>query len=77
MTDSIVKKKSKHIWGEAETNTMVDILRGMDIMKFLDGRKHRNGDVFKRVKRMTWGGRESLIGLCSVTCKQEYEWNIL
>ncbi len=53
---------------------MLDILREMDIMKCLDGCKHHNGDVFKRVKRMTWGGRvscESLIRLSSVTCKQE------
>ncbi len=34
MTDSTVKKKSQHFWGEAETNAMLNILREMDIMKF-------------------------------------------
>ncbi len=31
------------------------------------------------IGRMTWGGCascESLIRLCSVTCKREYKWNI-
>ncbi len=33
-TDSAIKKKSQHFWGEAETNAMLDILREIDIMKF-------------------------------------------
>ncbi len=48
---------------------MLDILREMDIMK-----------LGLHIGRTMWGGRaspESLIRLCSVTCKREYEWNIL
>ncbi len=39
MTDSTVKKKFQHFWRVAETNAMLDILREMDIMKFLENQK--------------------------------------
>ncbi len=45
MTDRTVKKKSQHFWGEAETNTMLDILREIDIMKFVENEKTKTQKV--------------------------------
>ncbi len=36
MTDSTVKKKLRQSWSVAETDAMLDILREMDTMKFLE-----------------------------------------
>ncbi|XP_073678306.1 uncharacterized protein [Garra rufa] len=45
----MASSKRAHFWTERETNIMLTILEEMDIMKCLDGRKNRNGEIFKRV----------------------------
>ncbi|XP_067298490.1 uncharacterized protein [Pseudorasbora parva] len=45
----MASSKKAHFWCERETMLMLRILNEMDIMKCFDGRKNRNGDIFKRV----------------------------
>lgn len=45
----MASSKKAQFWSERETMVMLRILEEMDIMKCLDGRKNRNGEIFKRV----------------------------
>lgn len=38
-----------HIWKEDETALMLARLKALNILKYMDGRKTRNGDLFKKV----------------------------
>ncbi|KAK7926307.1 hypothetical protein WMY93_008617 [Mugilogobius chulae] len=41
--------KPNHYWSDDETAFMLAQLKDQDILRFLDGRKRRNGEVFRRV----------------------------
>nr|XP_061788374.1 uncharacterized protein LOC133578184 [Nerophis lumbriciformis] len=46
-----------HFWAEEETSLLLQQLKHLNISKFLDGRKTRNGQVFKKVaKEMAGAG---------------------
>ncbi|TNN79268.1 Zinc finger protein with KRAB and SCAN domains 2 [Liparis tanakae] len=38
-----------HFWTEEQTTFMLNVLKELNILKFLDGRKTRNGELFKKV----------------------------
>ena len=38
------KNKTPHFWSDRETIFMLDQMREMNILRYLDGRKNRNGD---------------------------------
>ena len=40
-----------HFWTDEQTQFMLNQLKELNILKFLDGRKTRNGDLFKKVAR--------------------------
>ncbi len=42
MTDSTVKMKYQHFWGEAEINAMLGILREIDTIKFFGKLENKN-----------------------------------
>jgi hypothetical protein len=55
--DMVASGKSQHFWSENKILFMLNIIKEMDILKFLDGHKHRNGDVFNKVSaKMREGG---------------------
>ena len=37
------------IMSEEETTVCLQIMKDLNIMQFIDGRTHRNGDIFKKV----------------------------
>ncbi|KAJ8348279.1 hypothetical protein SKAU_G00268680 [Synaphobranchus kaupii] len=41
--------KSNHFWTDEETLFMLNQIKKLDILKFIDGRKHRNVHMFKKV----------------------------
>ncbi len=41
MTDSTIKNKSQHFWGEAETNAMLDIEKEIDITGKLENKNSK------------------------------------
>ena len=43
------KNKTPHFWSDRETIFMLDQMREMNILRYLDGRKNRNGDIFQKV----------------------------
>ena len=45
------QSKAPHFWGEEETHTLINVLKEMNIMAFIDGRKCRDSDTYKRVSR--------------------------
>ncbi|CAL8373208.1 unnamed protein product [Arctogadus glacialis] len=46
-----------HFWSEKETRFMLNQLKDMHILQFMDGRKTRNGDLFKKIaKKMEEAG---------------------
>uniref|UniRef100_A0A1A7YT66 Pyrroline-5-carboxylate reductase-like n=1 Tax=Iconisemion striatum TaxID=60296 RepID=A0A1A7YT66_9TELE len=52
-----VCNRSAHFWTEEETEYMLVHLKKLNILKFMDGRKTRNGNLFKKVQeRMASAG---------------------
>ncbi|XP_072314095.1 uncharacterized protein [Eucyclogobius newberryi] len=41
--------RNGHFWKEDETVLMLTLLKELNILKYMDGRKTRNGDLFKKV----------------------------
>ncbi|TNN37406.1 Transcription factor 7-like 1 [Liparis tanakae] len=42
-------RATTHFWTEEQTEFMLNVLKELNILKFMDGRKTRNGDLFKKV----------------------------
>lgn len=46
-----------HFWSDIETTYMLNEMKDLNILQLLDGRKHRNGDMFKKLSdKMTSAG---------------------
>ncbi|XP_061919614.1 uncharacterized protein LOC133660272 isoform X2 [Entelurus aequoreus] len=57
MSSSAAAVCVNHFWAEEETSLLLQQLKHVNISKFLDGRKTRNGQVFKKVaKEMAGAG---------------------
>lgn len=39
----------QHFWSDSETTFMLDEMKDLNILQLLDGRKYRNGDMFKKL----------------------------
>lgn len=46
------KSKSFHFWTTEETEFMLSQLKDLNILKYIDGRKTRNGKLFKQVAEL-------------------------
>jgi len=44
-------RSSTHFWTDEQTQFMLNQLKELNILKFMDGRKTRNGELFKKVAR--------------------------
>ena len=42
-------RATTHFWTEEQTEFMLNVLKELNILKFMDGRKTRNGELFKKV----------------------------
>ncbi|XP_053486810.1 uncharacterized protein LOC128611379 [Ictalurus furcatus] len=50
LTLSLGKMATKqHFWSDSETTFMLDEMKDLNILQLLDGRKYRNGDIFKKL----------------------------
>ncbi|KAL2099546.1 hypothetical protein ACEWY4_003940 [Coilia grayii] len=47
----MANKTKLHFWTEAETLHLIRTLKEHQILKYMDGRKTRNGDLFKKVSK--------------------------
>ena len=43
------RKRTPHFWTEEETGHFIDTMKDMNIMAFVDGRKYRDGEIYKKV----------------------------
>ncbi|KAL2093369.1 hypothetical protein ACEWY4_010681 [Coilia grayii] len=50
-------RTTSHFWTDEETRLMITQLKELNILKFMDGRKRRNGELFKKIaQRMLQDG---------------------
>ncbi len=47
--ENIMATKRQHFWSEEETTLKLHLMKELNILKHLDGRKHRNADMFQKV----------------------------
>ena len=43
------RKTTPHFWSEEETNHFINIMKDMNILAFVDGRKYRDSEIYKKV----------------------------
>ena len=46
---NMAKRTIPHFWSEEETSHLVNVVKDMNIMSFVDGRKYRDSDICKKV----------------------------
>ncbi|KAL7392155.1 hypothetical protein ABVT39_020096 [Epinephelus coioides] len=45
----MAKRRTPHFWIEEETSHLVNVVKYMNIMSFVDGRKYRDSEIYKKV----------------------------
>ena len=43
------RSTAPHFWSEEETNFFISVVKTMNIMSFVDGRKYRDSEIYKKV----------------------------